>query len=248
MEPHPSFIDNNAMIVDYWQRRADLSAAEWEDFYRRVTPLLMRTRLPEPYSDPARRWELVIDFFEDKILLATATTRAGPLQSAHALHRYLKNYAQDKLRAETESIFEPVEAEAVTQLPADPVDLAEKQLLREAGIDLQAAKASADEFIAIALDEADRVLLRHDTCASTESESIHRIGTRHAIRAPYHRAKQLGITRSKGDTYRDYRMSKIGAWLLSIGAKIDPDWREEIATLLNVLCRQLRLRYAEEQR
>jgi hypothetical protein len=235
------------MIVDYWHRRAGLSVAEWEDFYHRVTPLLMRTRLPEQYSDPARRRELVTDFFEDKILLATATTRAGPLQSAHALHRYLKNYAQDRLRAETDGLFEPAEPEAVANLPAEPVDLAEQQLLHEAGIDARAAEASAGAFIANTLDEADRALLRHDTCAPTEPESINSIGARYGIKAPYHRAKQLGITRSKGDTYRDYRMSKVGAWLVSIGARLEPDWREEIAALLNLLCRQVRLRHAEER-
>ncbi|KAF1856335.1 hypothetical protein Lal_00037375 [Lupinus albus] len=205
--------DSNAVIVDYWDRRASLSVAEWEDFYHRVTPLLMRTRLPEQYNDPARRRELVNDFFEDKILLATATTKAGPLQSAHALHRYLKNYARDRLRAEADAPFEPAEPDAIASLPAEPVDLAEQQLLHEAGIDVRAAEASAGAFIMGTLDEADRILLHRDTCAPDESQSINSIGTRYGIKAPYHRAKQLGITRSKGDTYRDYRMSKIGAWL-----------------------------------
>lgn len=238
--------DSNTIIVDYWHRRASLSVAEWEDFYHRVTPLLMRTRLPEQYSDPARRRELVTDFFEDKILLATATTRAGPLQSAHALHRYLKNYAQDRLRTETDSLFEPAEPDTIANFPANPVDLAEQQLLHEAGIDVRAAQASASVFITGTLDEADRVLLRQDSCAPSEPQSINSIGTRYGIKAPYHRAKQLGITRSKGDTYRDYRMSKIGAWLVSIGATLEPDWREEIAALLNLLCRQVRLLCAED--
>jgi hypothetical protein len=35
--------------------------------------------------------------------------------------------------------------------------------------------------------------------------------------------------------------------LLSIGAKLDPDWRAELAALLNLLCRQVRLRYAEDR-
>ena len=147
------------------------------------------------------------------------------------------------MRAETDLLLEPAEPDAIAHLPADPVDLPEQQLLREAGIDVQVAEASADAFIANTLDETDRVLLRHDTCAPSEAESINSIGTRHGIRAPYHRAKLLGITRSKGDTYR---MSKIGNWLVSIGAKLDPDWREEIAALLNLLCRQVRLRFAEE--
>lgn len=235
------------MIADYWHRRASLSVAEWEDFYHRVTPLLMRTRLPEQYSDPARRRELVTDFFEDKILLATATTRAGPLQSAYALHRYLKNYAQDKLREGNDSLFAHLEPGAMADLPAAPVDLAEQQLLHEAGINVREAEASAEAFITSTLDEADRVLLRQDTCAPGEPESINSVGTRYGIKAPYHRAKQLGITRSKGDTYRDYRMSKIGAWLVSIGATLDPDWREEIAALLNLLCRQVRLLCAEDR-
>lgn len=239
--------DSNAMIIDYWDRRASLSVAEWEDFYHRVTPLLMRTRLPEQYSDPARRRELVIDFFEDKILLATATTKAGPLQSAHALHRYLKNYAQDRMRFEANSPFEPAQLDRIAHLPADPVDLAEQHLLHEAGIDARAAEASASAFIVGTLDESERVLLRQDTCASNEPKSINSIGTRYGIRAPYHRAKQLGITRSKGDTYRDYRMSKIGAWLVSTGATLDPDWREEIAALLNLLCRQVRLLGSEDR-
>jgi hypothetical protein len=84
-------------------------------------------------------------------------------------------------------------------------------------------------------------------CASSEPEPSSSIGSRYGIKSPHHRAKQLGLTRSGGDTYRDYGRSKIGAWLLSIGAKLDPDWRAELAALLNLLCRQVRLRYAEDR-
>lgn len=239
--------DNNAKIVDYWRRRRTLTVPEWEDFYRRVTPLLLRTRLPDEYGDPARRLELVTDFFEDKILLNAATTKAGLLDSAHALHGYLKNYVRDRLRGETDPPPDPAGPDAVDNLAAEPEGLAEAQLLKEAGIDVSAAEASADEFVDKILDEHDRLLLRHDTCAPVEPESIHSIGKRYLIKSPHHKARQLGITRNRGDIYRDYHMSKIGKWLSSLGARIEPDWRLEIAALLNLLCRQLRLRYAEDR-
>jgi len=49
------------------------------------------------------------------------------LQSAHALHRYLKNYAQDRLRTEIDLPFEHAEPDAIANLHAGPVDLSEQQ-------------------------------------------------------------------------------------------------------------------------
>ena len=46
MEARVGDFDDHASILDYWvRRRGGLSEPEWNDFYRLVTRLLMRTRL-----------------------------------------------------------------------------------------------------------------------------------------------------------------------------------------------------------
>jgi hypothetical protein len=235
--------DNADKIVSYWNRRSRLTEAEWVDFNRCVVPLLLRTRLPEEYSDPDRRMELINDFFQDKILFNAETSRAGALTSAHALHRYLKNYALDQLpKSPSEQAGPAGEEEMDVDLPAEPVPLPEAQLLKEAGINVEDAVRSANYFVGQVLDDGDRAYLRYASCADVKPEPVSRIAERLDIGTTFHfKAKKLGITRSKGETYRGYEKTKIGAWLLSTGAELHPDWRTELAALLNLLCQQVRL-------
>ena len=228
-------IDANARIVDYWNRRAALNEAEWVDFYRCVIPLLMRTRLPVEYNDAARRQALVMDFFQDKILINAETSQAGPLRFAHALHGYLQNYEKDVRRRESREEISEVEPEQIGQ--CDP----HADLLGEAGIDVADAMRSADRFVAT-LDIGERAYLHEHACADGKAEPVYKIAERLALRNFHHLAKRLGITRSKGETYRGYEKTKIGAWLLSVGGQLHPEWREELAALLILLCRQVRLR------
>lgn len=247
---HANDADDNARVVDYWNRRSALDAAEWTDFYHRVIPLLMRTRLPERYNEEAERRGLINDFFQDKILLNAETSQAGPLQNAHALHIYLKNYEKDVRRKDLweESLdalceddgFQPG-AGAADETYCDP----HANLLDEAGIDAGAAMRSADHFVAT-LELGELAYLRHHSCNDDKPEPVSRIAERLALGTAFHfKAKKLGITRSKGETYRGYEKTKIGAWLLSVGAQLHPDWREELATLLILLCQQVRLRVRE---
>lgn len=237
----------NEKIVDYWGRRRALSEAEWVDFYRCVVPLLMRTRLPEEYADPVRRRDLVDCFFQDKILLNAGNSAAGALQHAHALHQYLKNYASDIGRRERR--LEPLESaaqEAQDHGPG-PFDRARHAaLLGEAGIDADVAMQKASAFLAT-LEAGELDYLRDHACADDgAAEPISSIARRHALGSTYHvRARKLGVTRSKGETYADYAHTRIGKWLLSTGVRLEPDWREEIAALLILLCHQAGLQPRE---
>lgn len=236
--------DNNTKIVEYWSRRPSLTEAEWVDFNRSLVPFLLRTRLPEEYSDPVARLELINDFFQDKVLINAETSKAGQLVSAYALHGFLKNYALDQHRKGPDKLPDSDSSgNEVVEPAAEPTELSESQLLFEAGIDVRAAIESADAFIANALDDGDRAYLRHASCTDGEPEPVSRIAKRLNLgTAFFFRAKKLGITRSKGDTYRGYEQTKIGAWLLSTGAQLHPDWRAELAALLIVLCHQVRRR------
>jgi len=252
---------NNDMIVHYWNRRPELNKAEWIDFYRRVVRLLMRTRLPEEYNDEAQRRDLVNCFFQDKILLNAETSQAGPLQYVHALHGYLKNYEIDVRRAmlkrpawdggkgEDGDSADGAEGAEGEHAPAEPGQHDRHgQLLAEAGIDVRAAMQSADRFIA-ALPAGEAAYLQHHSCTDEKPEPVSRIAQRMALGATFHiRAKQLGITRSKGETYRGYEATRIGAWLRSTGAQLNPEWREELAALLVLLCQQVRLHVQGRQR
>jgi hypothetical protein len=240
--------DNNARIVDYWNRRCALSQAEWVDFYQCAVRLLMRTCLPEEYNREAERRDLVNRFFQDKILLNAETSQAGPLQCAYALHGYLKNYEKDMRRASVKHESESLDAlyddegfEPAGQAAEDP----HAKLLGEAGIDVQAAMRSADDFIAT-LAPVEVAYLRHHSCADGQPEPVSRIAQRLMLGSTFHiKAKKLGITRSKGETYRGYGATRIGAWLRSTGAQLDPEWRQELAALLILLCQQVRLRVRE---
>ncbi|KFI09095.1 hypothetical protein [Massilia sp. BSC265] len=226
-------------IVEFWNRRASgLNETEWTEFYRLLVPLLMRTRLPAEFADGAKRRDLVNIFFQDKVFLNAATTKAGPLLHAHALHAYFKRFALDLLS-------EPTATTSLDGLgshePAAPDIPAHERLLREAGIDIREAMLRADELLG-KLDQAEAAYLAYNTCVeSQDREPISSIARRMEIGTAFHfKARKLGITRSKGETYRGYGHTRIGRWLTDVGARLESDWREEIAALLVLLCERVR--------
>ena len=237
--------DDHARILDYWVRRREgLSEREWTDFYGLVTRLLMRTRLGVEYGDPALRLDLIHTFFNEKILANALTSAAGPLENVHALHGYLKNFARDIARRE--DAYVPL---GDHQDPDDRGDggecddgsgvdqaLSLGQRLREAGIDPAAAAASADDFVG-SLDALEFAYLSENACADEDArEPVSSIAARLRASSYHYRAKQLGIARSKGETFAGYEQTKIGRWMRSLGAVLVPDWQEEIRILLIVLC------------
>lgn len=73
-------------ILDYWVRRKQgLSEAEWGDFYRLVSGVLVRTRLGRDYADSDARRELIRVFFAEKVILNAKTTSARDLPNVYAL-------------------------------------------------------------------------------------------------------------------------------------------------------------------
>jgi hypothetical protein len=116
------------------------------------------------------------------------------------------------------------------------------RLLAEAGIDPEAALDSAGRFVE-ELKDTEYAYLRHNTCADrADAEPMSSIAARLDAGTSYHfQAGKLGITRSKGETYKGYEHTTIGRWLRSAGAQLAPDWREEIAVLLILLCHRVNL-------
>lgn len=231
---------SNQKILEYWSRRSHgLSEAEWQDFYQLTIPLLMATLLPPEYSDRAARRDLVDMFFAEKIFLNAGVTRAGPLENVHALHTYLKRFVLDiQRRAGPCSTMEEIPEDAFLENSEDGASAdAYGRTLAEAGIDLEQAGRSVGQFVS-ELDPGEAAYLRHHSCAEQEEkEAISSIAKRLALGTSYHyKAKTLGITRSKGATYVGYEKTKIGSWLLSVGAKLNEEWQEELAILLILLC------------
>lgn len=214
------------LIQDYWRRRASgLSTEEWEHLYRLVVPILMATRLPPRYADPQVRRDLVVAFFSDKIFANAATSHAGPLHNVHALHRFLKNYASDVDAADALSegdrpadddgddaaLATVLAAAAAAHQPAAGSHLACGAVLAEAGLQMDQVVPSAAAFID-GLDSSERAYLGLNTCADEHSrQPVSGIAARLALGSSYHyKARQLGITRSKGDTFHGYHSTKIG--------------------------------------
>lgn len=253
MPPVPASNPHHQLIKDYWARRASgLSTAEWEELYRLVVPILMATRLPQRYAEPQARRDLVVAFFSDKIFANAATSQAGPLHSVHALHRFLKNYAKDIDKADNVAAGAQAPSEQDDDEPwphADgaPARLAHASLLFEAGIDIDQADASAAAFVD-GLDKGERAYLGLNTCADeADRQPVSGIASRLALGSSYHyKARQLGITRSKGETFHGYQHTKIGAWLLSLGAQLNEEWRDELAVLLTLLCLSVNQRLGEQ--
>jgi len=190
--------------------------------------------------------DLVNIFFTEKIFLNASVSRAGPLESVHALHRYLKNFALDLLEKsqQTHSVEIQEDSEGDDTSIADAADLSPNhiQILREAGLDLQTVSQSAAQFIQT-LTAGELAYLTHHSCADEGvKEPISAIAKRLELGSTFHlRAKSLGITRSKGETYVGYEKTKIGRWLASVGAQISEGWQTELAVLLIVLCLQVQL-------
>lgn len=239
MDVNSAVEPDHARIVDYWNRRANgLSEPEWSDFYRLVMPVLLRTRLPARFSSDAQRRDLANLFFQDKILLNAASTRAGPLLHVRALHGYLKRYALDLLGEALQG--EPLDP----GLAAAPATTGHERLLREAGIDTGMAMHSADGFLARLAPGEIAYLSLHTCSDEQEREPVSAIARRFSLgTAFHHKARRLGITRSKGESYRDYGKTSIGRWMLDVGVEMDLDWREEIAALLTMLCQRVRTLY-----
>lgn len=238
-----------ARICDYWIRRKNgLSEREWTDFYQLVTSLLMHTRLDSEYADAERRRDLIDVFFTERIFLNAETSAAGPLESAYALHRYLKNFAVSlRRRTAGSGALAGNDAQAAEEDEGQRDDGGEgaaaslplTQRLVEAGISPERAGLSANAFLA-SLEAGEIAYLRHHTCEDEPvREPISSIARRLALGSSYHyKARLLGITRSKGETYVGYEKTKIGAWLLSLGAELSLHWQEELAILLVILCHQ----------
>lgn len=246
MHNNRNSFNDDVKIVDYWNRRGPgLSNEEWLEFYSLLVPVLMRTRLPPEFSAAGKRRDLVHTFFYDKVFLNAGTSKAGPLQNVHALHTYLKRFALD--------LLEPDPADGggdggpTAGLAAPPQQTDHTRLLVEAGIDIGAAMHSADQFLKD-LEPGERGCLQANSCVDpSQAEPISRIAERFKMGPGYHRKiTALGITRTKGETYAGYETTKIGRWLCSLGARLGPDWRAELAALLIVLCERVRV-YQEKK-
>jgi hypothetical protein len=113
-------------------------------------------------------------------------------------------------------------------------------LLAEAGIDLGNAVESARRFVAM-LEAAEKAYLALNTCSDEENrQPISAIADRLRLGSSYHyKAKQLGITGSKGGFYQGYEKTRIGQWLVSLGAQINREWQRELMVLLVILCSQV---------
>ena len=253
--PMPLIDSTEARILDYWIRRKfGLSETEWTDFYSLVMPVLLRTKLSPEYVDSTARNNLATIFFSEKIFLNASTSDAGPLENIHVLHGYLKNFARDLQRKQEHYTTLPEHDLAEDEALVDPKEPEEKtfqtivQGLADAGIEVGEAAHSADQFLGT-LERGERAYLRYHTCSEEENrEPISSIAKRWELGSSYHyKARQLGITRSKGETYVGYEKTAIGGWLKKVGAQLTPDWREEIAMLLLLLCQRALAMPGEER-
>lgn len=249
-------------IVHLWaERRRGLSVAEMTELYALVKRLLMRSRLPPEYSDSQARADVIHAFIAERIILNQRTSKAGPLASVHVLPSYLRKFIKTEYRKDKRHVtvlldehFEhgkengdgDEEGKAIGE--ATQLSASQHQLLIEAGIDLDNAVESARHFVTM-LEAAEKTYLARNTCsAGKDRQPISAIADRLRLGSSYHyKAKQLGITGSKGGFYQGYEKTRIGQWLVSLGAQINREWQRELMVLFVILCHQVLEQCREER-
>jgi hypothetical protein len=219
--------EEEAELLQLWQRRAVLEKSGWDRLWILVTKALMRTN-PSILGDlPDSKQDYVTDFFLNKVMHGRYGDPDAPesaLRSVMALATFFNNYLIDNLRRhenrgtvviDDEKVLDAVsfDAEKTMVSPCGctrttPEDLFERSSLFDAAM----------AFFGSLTDEEQLYLAAH-TC-NDGGEPLYKLAERHKIASYHRKAGQLGITRKKGELHNGYENTRIGGWLSNV-LKID---------------------------
>ncbi len=111
--------------------------------------------------------------------------------------------------------------------------------MREAtGLAWGEVAASARAFLDRLPDWA-RLYLRANTCPDRgEVQPLVRLAQAHQIASHHYKARQLGVTRKKGEFERGHERTLLGEWLASLGLAPQRENVGLIETAFTILCRE----------
>lgn len=228
-----------AQLLALWRDRAQLDESGWEGLWYAVQGVLGHCHCPELSGLPYSREECILDFFHQKVFEPALRGTGGELRHAGALVAYFRNFLRDLLddpylvrRVITEEELEPRDPSGREDI--DPDDFGE--LLELTGTELSTIVLAAQRFF----DGApDWVLpyLALNTCADAEDViPLYRLKDLYAVASHHYKARQLGITRRKGECETDYDQTLLGQWLLSLGVAPVRENVHAMEDALKILC------------
>jgi len=243
-------------LKELWERRSQLTNAEWEQLYQLVFSVLKRSRgaCPELGSLPSDIKHYIDCFFCDKVFLPTTkpTFEDNELHAKHALIVFFSRYLRDHLDDPYLKRALPLEDESNDndsdehfQTAYTPDELIrfqttdtpnELMLLREVGLDSKQVTESARKFIKKS-EKWVRLYLALHTCPNKEDRlPLKHLAENYQIPAYHSRARQLGITRKKGEFEQGYEKTLIGQWLVSMNISLNKENQQLIEAAFKILC------------
>ena len=229
-------------LVQLWERRDDLTEAEWEELYKLIFGILKRCNPSILRSLPEAKEHYIQDFFLLKVFEPAKRNSASP-HGANELCSYFNHFLIDVYRGAglrtTDFVEDYDEVERTCEDARDyamPVD----GEFFDNGFSHQDVHQRARHFLD-QLDEIGRVYLALHACADAP-EPLYKLAERLRIPSYHYRALQLGITRKKGEFGDDYEATQIGHWLgKELGLELTAN--PAVLTALKILCLESLQRY-----
>ena len=242
-------VDNR--LVQLWERRDELTEAEWEELYKLIFGILKRSAPSILRSLPESKEHYIQDFFLLKVFEPVKRNSASPY-GANELCAYFNNYLRDVNRGASLRTTDYVEdydkVERTCEYAHDDAVPVDGEFF-DYGFSHQDVHQRANLFLA-QLDDIGRIYLALHACADEEDdgsdfEPLYKLAKRLNIPSYHYRAHQLGITRKKGEFGDDYESTQIGQWLAK-GLGLELTANPAVLTALKILCLESLQQYQQE--
>ena len=232
-------------LVQLWERRDELTEAEWEELYKLILSILKRSAPSILRSLPESKEHYIQDFFLLKVFEPAKHNSDSP-RGANELCSYFKNYLIDVYRGAslrtTDYVEDYDEVERSCDNAHDDTVPADGEFF-DYGFSHQDVHQRANLFLN-QLDDIGRIYLALHACADAP-EPLYKLAARLNIPSYHYRAHQLGITRKKGEFGDDYESTLIGQWLAKVlGLELTAN--TAVHTALKILCLESLQQYQHE--
>ena len=230
------FKAEEAELRALWGKRPELGEAGWARLWELISLGLKRCRPAQlgKFSDDFD--DLVSDFFISKVF-EPRRFHSGAPEHFGALCVYFGRFLLDRLPSGTHvSLDEERDGNLDDDESAGCGCAIETHESMPGGIDGDAMLASAHGFYT-GLPEWAQLYLGRSICPDDDNEPLYKLAERMGIASHHYKAQQLGVTRAKGDSWRGYEKTLIGAWIQKdLHCPIDPEHQDTIHAAIALLC------------
>lgn len=233
-------------LTPLWERRDNLTEAEWEELYKLIFSILTRSNPSILRSLPESKEHYIQDFFLLKVFEPAKHASSSP-RGANELCSYFNNFLIDVYRSAslrtTDLVEDWDEVERTCAEAGDHAAPTDSEFF-DYGISHQDVHQRAQGFLN-QLDDVARIYLALHACADAP-EPLYKLAERLRIPSYHYRAHQLGITRKKGEFGDDYASTQIGQWLEK-GLGLELSANPAVHTALKILCLESLQQYQEKR-